>query len=160
MSIKICEALLDDELYDLHTLITRYHEEYSPGRPFDKTALSMSLLAMKADGDREHTNTFLAYKGEQLVGFLAATIARRFESFEKYAQMHYWYVVEEHRHTGLVALGLLRAYEQWARMNKCAVTRLEFEPTAKKNEVGKLVALGAKLNYTPLSTTVEKRIVS
>src|SRR5262245_32146893 len=118
MHIKVEQLKTQQHATNVVMLGMWHHDEFGAGRKFDKKTLATSVFLGMQDAERRWLNGWIAYDGDEPVGYLVGKINRSFFSQSTYAVQEMWYVVPHYRGSS-AALRLLREFERWADERGC-----------------------------------------
>lgn len=113
------------------------HEHYDPDY------VTATCIMIRKDVDRDHLNMFVAYIGDEPVGFLLGSTYNALHRQGVVAEQKLWYVTENARGTPAAKL-LIRAFERWAKLN--GATQI-FTGTANKRYAERTSQLLEQLGY-------------
>lgn len=131
---------------DVGFLAELHHAEFGGKREFNVKAVIAASYNFMQDKQREQVNCWIAYDVDEPVGYLAATIHHSLYSFRSYAVQEMWYVIPKYR-SGRAAIGLLNAFERWARHNKCERIYAQVEHDDNATLVERIFTLLQFLGY-------------
>lgn len=141
----------DLEIYDM---AKGFAEEVTLDEYIDLDTLVLSCAAVRQDIERKHLNVFIAYLGDEAVGFLVGVTTPCFHRPAIVAEQKLWYVRPERR-ASYAAIHLVRAYERWARINGATQIYTGSANTPFTERTSKLLE---KLGYARTGTLHVKEI--
>lgn len=117
LPIKIKEVMLDD-IANIALLAHANHQECAKHLPFYNEAIAQSYGELAGDDTRKSFNAWIAYKGEEPIGYAVATSGRFFFNFDSQSKLELLFVMPQHRGSW-AAVRLTKAFEEWSRLNGC-----------------------------------------
>lgn len=153
---SVIEFSTQKHIDDIITMAKLFHAENAPYLAFDGRVIQHYADAIKSDYDRENYNAYVAYRGDEPVGFLVCKMCPYFFNNDRLAQQELWYVRPGFRGTR-VAFDLIRAFEDWAKL-RGAVEIWTGQANDNPNVGKKVSRILTKIGY-PRAGTYHKRIV-
>ncbi len=112
---QIVEFGSQKHIDDIISMARLFHAENAPHLNFDPAVIQRYADAVKSDFDREDYNAYVAYRGDEAVGFLVCKMCPYFFNNDRMAIQELWYVRPGFRGSR-VAFDLIRAFEDWAQL--------------------------------------------
>lgn len=113
---KIVELRTDQHIVDMIRMSHEFTEDFDMEEKIDDVSLVSSCLSVCHDMNRSNLNVWLVYKNELAIGFLVGICYRTYYNTRIVAEQKLWFVSKKFRGTKAAYL-LIKAYEQWARLN-------------------------------------------
>jgi GNAT superfamily N-acetyltransferase len=119
MTNSVVEISSQKHLEDVIEMAKAFHTEIGSAIPLEPEQIGKYYEMLRYDLDRDSFNCFIAYKGDEAVGFLVCKLSPYFFSSMVAAYQELWYVRPAFRSTR-IAFDLIRAFEDWARLRGAA----------------------------------------
>jgi GNAT superfamily N-acetyltransferase len=109
---------LRDEQQDLDIIrmAEEFAEEINLNEYIDPVIVKVSCTRVRNDMKRKDLNCWLAYLNDEAIGFLVAICFPTWYNRKIVSEQKIWFVSKQYRGTRAAFL-LIKAYEQWARLN-------------------------------------------
>lgn len=141
--ITVTETLTSGHDVAILKLAIEFCNDVDLNEEYDADEIVKSAIAIRNDITRAHVNIFIAYAGEEPVGFLLGSTNKALHRKGVVAEQKLWYVTENARGTPAAKL-LIRAFEHWARLN--GATQI-FTGTANRRYAERTSQLLEQLGY-------------
>lgn len=145
MTIHVSEIRSDRETPDLVLLGQMHRAECAPHLPYIPAAVEATCDAVLKDTTRELSNIWVVREDDNPIGYAVAYCAPFFYNYEKQSKLELWFVIPAKRGSW-AAVRLIRAYEEWARLNGCVQIYVGVART-DKDEAKHIRKLFPKLKY-------------
>src|SRR6478609_8526142 len=96
LPIKIKEVMLDD-IANISLLAHANHQECAKHLPFYDEAVAQSYGELAADDTRKHFKVWIAYKGEEPIGYAVGLTSRFFFNYDYQSKLELLYVLPQYR---------------------------------------------------------------
>jgi len=154
---RVTEILTEQHVEDMLRLGLAFRNECAPHLPYDAGWGREWLRTVIEDSDRLFTNVFIAYKGDEPVGFLIGHAQPYAFSPAICAQQELWYVLPPHRGSPC-AYKLIKLFEEWARL-RGAIEIFTGVALQDSRPVEKITRMLNRLGYPQVGTYHKKRTV-
>lgn len=152
--VTVEELLRPEQDFELLEMGKRFCAMSGLDEHVDDDALLMTCIGIRLDVERNNLNAFIAYIDGEPVGFIVGVTTKALHRKGVVAEQKLWYV-EQSARGSLAAKALIRAYEDWARLN--GATQL-YTGTAIRQLSERTSKLLEKLGYARVGALHVKEI--
>lgn len=152
--ITVEELLRPEQDFQIMEMAKRFCEISGLDEHVDEDTILETCVGIRMDMERNNLNTFIAYMDGEPVGFIVGVTTKALHRKGVVAEQKLWYV-EQSARGSLAAKALIRAYEEWARLN--GATQL-YTGTAVRQLSERTSKLLEKLGYARVGALHVKEI--
>lgn len=152
--MTVRELLSSKQDFEILKLAQEFANDVDLNEEIEDDILLMSCIRVRNDPERGNVNVFIAYDGDDAVGFLVGVTSGAFHRRAVVAEQKLCYVTKSARGSLAVKL-LIKAYERWARLN--GATQI-FTGTANKRYAERTSKLLEHLGYARVGAMHVKEI--
>lgn len=152
--VTVEELLRPEQDFEVIAMAKRFCEISGLDEHVDDEVILETCVRIRQDFERNYLNTFIAYMNGEPIGFIVGVTMPALHRKGVVAEQKLWYV-EQSARGSLAAKALIRAYEQWARLN--GATQL-YTGTAVRQLSERTSKLLEKLGYARVGALHVKEI--
>lgn len=147
--ILVKELLYPQQDFEIVRLATDFVNDVDLNESIDVDTTIMSCIRIRNDINRENVNCFIAYDGDEAIGFLVGVTSQAFHRKGVVAEQKLCYVSPNKRGS-TAAMRLVRAFVGWAKLN--GATQI-FTGTANNRYAEKTSKLFEQLGFRRVGYT-------